>query len=59
MEKGYTIFSQRLAHQLTKMGFEIIGTGINNKNPKLYCYHFRDSEELRKAVRDITAEKQK
>lgn len=58
MDKRFTIFSVRVAHQLAKMGFEIIGTGINNKNPKYYCYHFKDSEELREAVRILTAKNQ-
>lgn len=31
--RGYTIFNLRLAHKLTKKGFKIIGTGINNKKP--------------------------
>lgn len=53
--KGYTIFNLQLAHKLTKMGFKVIGTGINNKKPWLYCYHFEDSEELRKAVKELTA----
>ena len=57
--RGYTVFSLRLAHQLTKRGFEIIGTGINNRNPKYLCYHFEDSKELRAAIEEITALRQK
>lgn len=52
--KGYTVFSLRIAHELTKRGFNIIGTGINNKNPKCYCYHFEDSKELRAAVKELS-----
>lgn len=57
-KKGFTVFSVKLAHQLAKQGFKIIGTGINNKKPQYYCYHFEDSKELREAVRQLTASKQ-
>lgn len=58
MKKDYAIFSLRIAHQLTKKGFEVKNTGINTSNPKYKVFYFENSDELREAVRQLTASKQ-
>ena len=51
----FIVFSQKIAHELKKQGYEIIGTGINIKNPKYTVFYFEDTPELRKAVEELTA----
>ena len=53
--KKFVVYSQRIATQLKQRGFYIIDTGINTKNPKYTVFYFEDTEELRKAVQELTA----
>lgn len=54
MKKNYTVYSLRLANQLVSKGFKIVGTGINDKNPKYNVFFFENTEEFRKVLKDIT-----
>lgn len=47
------IFSKRIAYELRKRGFKIIGTEPNIYKPELDVYLFQDSEELEKAMGEI------
>lgn len=49
----FQVFSKRIAHLLTKRGFKIVKTGINNKQPQYYTYFFEDTEALRAAFQEI------
>lgn len=55
MDKTFKVFTKKLANQLHKEGFKIIGTEINNEKPWFYVYCFENTEELREAVKRITA----
>lgn len=52
--KIYKIFSKRMANELCKMGFRVIGTEIHNQKPWLYVYLFEDSENFRAALREVS-----
>lgn len=47
------IFSKRLALNLRKKGFDIIGTEPNNYKPEFNVYLFKNSPELQQAIHDI------
>lgn len=47
------IFSKKLALELRKKGFKIIGTEPNYKYPQFDVYLFKKSDSLSKAIRDI------
>lgn len=47
------IFSKKLALELRKKGFKIIGTEPNYKYPQFDVYLFKKSDNLSKAIRDI------
>lgn len=49
----YYIFSLRLANALTENGFEIIGRGINTRNPKYSVFYFEDTKELRNTLQKL------
>ena len=49
------IFSKKLALELRKRGYKIVGTEPNYKYPQFDVYHFINSEELSKAIRDINS----
>lgn len=51
--KRYTIYSLRLANELMKHGFQIIGTNINANNPKLKVFYFENTPELRQMVEKL------
>lgn len=53
--KHFTVFSQKLASKLKKLGFQIVDTGVNIKNPKYTVFYFENTKELRKAVAELTA----
>lgn len=52
--KEFTIYSSRVAAELRKRGFKIVGTGINEAHPQFDTYIFEDSQELREALTSIT-----
>lgn len=47
------IFSKRLALELRKRGFKIIGTEPNYNYPQFDVYIFKSSNELQQAIHDI------
>ena len=49
------IFSKKLALELRRRGFKIIGTEPNYKYPQFDVYHFEKSEKLSEAIRDINS----
>ena len=51
---GFTVFSKRIAHELTLRGFKIIGTGLNDAKPWLYVYYFEDTPDFQKALKEVT-----
>ena len=53
-KKGYKVYTKRIANELCRQGFKIIGTEINNQKPWLYVYLFEDSEEFRIALEGAT-----
>ncbi len=48
------IFTKRIAHELCRRGFRIIKTEINNEKPWMYVYIFKDSEELKAALTELS-----
>ena len=44
------IYSRRLALELRKQGFKMIGTGINENFPQYNTYIFEDDEKLQDAI---------
>lgn len=52
--KPYTVFSLRIANILVRQGFEIIGSGVNAKNPKLSVFYFDDTPAFRAALKRLT-----
>lgn len=49
-----TIFTRKMAYELRKNGFKIIGTEPDKKHPEFDNYIFEDSEELQKAMATIS-----
>ena len=49
-----TIFTRRMAYELRKNGFKIIRTEPDKKHPEFDNYIFEDSEELQKAMAQIS-----
>lgn len=47
------IFSKRIAYELRKRGFKIIGTEPSEYKPQFDAYLFQESEELEKAMGEI------
>lgn len=48
------IFSKRLARELRFKGFVIVGTEPNKYKPQFDVYLFEDTEELHRALSEIT-----
>lgn len=53
-ETYFTIFSQRLAGWLMCRGFCLVAMDKNDKDQSKNVFFFRDSAELRDAVREYT-----
>lgn len=51
------IYSKKLALELRKRGFKLIGTGINENFPQFITYIFEDSPELQRAITSFTNSK--
>ena len=47
------VFSKKLALELRKRGFDIIGTEPNNYKPEFNVYIFKNSDKLQQAIHDI------
>lgn len=43
---NFTVFSKRVANELTKRGFKVTGTGVNDQKPWYYVYYFEDTPEF-------------
>lgn len=56
--KTFKIFKLSVANALIKKGFKCIEVKPNREKPWLYVYGFEDSEELRQAVKLLTASTQ-
>lgn len=54
MNQIFKVFTKRVAHELHKKGFKIIGTEINNEKPWFYVYLFEDTPELRAALAELS-----
>ena len=54
MTKGFKVYTKRVANELCKQGFKMLGTVINNEKPWLYVYLFEDSPEFRAALEAAT-----
>lgn len=54
----FKVFKLSVAHQLTKMGFNIIEVVPNKDKPWLNVYGFENTQELREAVKLVTASTQ-
>lgn len=52
--KTYTVFNLRFANILAQKGFQMVGSGINIKNPKYMVFHFEDTEEFRAELAKLT-----
>ena len=53
-EKPYCVFTLRMANNLVEQGYELLGTSIDIKNPKYKVFLFKDSAELREAVKKLS-----
>lgn len=49
------IFKRKMAIYLREQGFKIVGTEVNRKRPEFDVYLFEDSEGLRKAMVEYSA----
>lgn len=47
------VFSRRVAHELRKRGFKIVGTEVNFRQPELDVYCFEKSDDLVQALYSI------
>ena len=54
MDNTFKVFTRRLAIKLRERGFQIVKTEVNSKKPEFDIYCFEDTEELRKAVDELT-----
>lgn len=54
MIKEKIIYSKWLAYELRKNGFKLIKTDINKNYPQYITWIFIDSEELQKAITQLT-----
>lgn len=54
----YTIFKLDIAKKLIKCGYRCIDVKPNRDKPWLNVYKFENTEELREAVRVLTAKNQ-
>ena len=52
--KTIKIFTKRIAIELRKRNFKIIGTEPNYKKPQLDVYIFESSDELKKVLRELS-----
>lgn len=52
--KSYRIYSRRIALELRRKGFKIIGTDINENFPQYNVYLFEDTEQLREELTKLS-----
>lgn len=51
--KKFTCYSLARATKLVDMGFPVIDTALNTKDPRYKVFYFEDTEEFRKAFEQI------
>lgn len=51
------IFSRKLAVELRRKGFQIVGTEPNTYKPQFDVYLFNDTAELKAAITEINAKR--
>lgn len=51
--KKYVVFSLKYANELVKKGFQIVETGINIDDTRYKVFYFEDTEDFRKAFKEI------
>ena len=54
LNKSYRIYSRRIALELRRKGFKIIGTDINENFPQYDVYLFEDTEQLREELTKLS-----
>lgn len=54
--RTYKIYTKRIANQLCRRRFRMVGTDINDQKPWLTMYLFEDTPDLRKALEEIKLE---
>ena len=54
LNKTYRIYSRRIALELRRKGFRIIGTDINENFPQYDVYLFEDTEQLREELTKLS-----
>lgn len=52
--KIYRIYTKKIAYQLRKMGFNFLGTDINENFPQFLVYLFEDTPALHGALVSLT-----
>ena len=52
--KSYRIYSRRIALELRRKGFKIVGTDINENFPQYDVYLFEDTEQLREELTKLS-----
>lgn len=50
----YKIYTKRIAYELRKQGFKLLGTDVNENFPQFLVYLFEDTPELHIALTKIT-----
>lgn len=50
----YRIYSRRIALELRRKGFKIIGTDVNENFPQYDVYLFEDTEQLREELTKLS-----
>lgn len=53
MEKLYSVFSFEKAQIMLGKGFKVVNIAKNSKNSKFIVFYFQDTEEFRKAFKEI------
>ena len=54
LNKSYRIYSRRIALELRRKGFKIIGTDVNENFPQYDVYLFEDTEQLREELTKLS-----
>ena len=50
----YKIYTKRVAYELRKRGFKLLGTDINENFPQFLVYLFEDTPELHIVLKEIS-----
>ena len=54
MEKTFAVFTWKLANALNERGFKPVGKRLDFKDPTHEVILFKDTPELRQAIKEIT-----